>query len=107
MSEENGLSLAREIAEIFYNVFNKIVIREQADKKYMNQTILGVRFRAFIAVLEAFRLSFLEIYRFLALCIANHRQVNHGENKAKTIEKLSRSMTSEMVTKATKAYWNL
>jgi hypothetical protein len=98
--EENKELLYNEIANIFRDVMKEIFKRENNEDSYMKQTILGTRFRAFWAILTAFKHSFNRMYKVLALAIAVHRNDNHEEDKSKTISKLTRSMSGEDITKA-------
>lgn len=112
MSETNGLSLCLFLVDIFKKhaeaVFKKEYELDGKDgkKNYMPQTIFGCRVRAFIGILEIMRLAFPEMYKVLALSIACHRQKTHGEDKSKTITKISRSLSAQTVEKVTtSSFW--
>lgn len=75
------------------NEFKKsltVVFEKEAndDLNYMNQSILGCRWRAFWGIVVAVKNS--KIISILALSIAVHRKEHHKENKSRVIKKLSR-----------------
>lgn len=105
MEEKDHMLLCEGIINIFGDALRSIFKREACDKKYMRQTILGSRFRAFVAILTAVVQSFGSMVKVLALAIAKHRFEHHNEKTIKTQESLKRSMTSSEIETATQAGW--
>lgn len=106
MEEKDHMILCEGIINIFGDALRGIFKREAVEKKYMRQTILGSRFRAFVAILVAVLKSSKPMYRVLALAIAKHRFEHHNEKTIRTQESLKRSMTSSEIEKATTRGWN-
>ena len=105
MSETNGLTLCREIAEIFYKALESIFIREYEDDNYMKQTILGSKWRAFWAIVVAVKNSFKPMVKVLALAIATHRLEVHADSNESEVEKLTESATDEEIEMGTRGFW--
>ena len=91
-------TLVEEFKRSLTQVFNK----ELVDKNYMKQTVLGCRWRAFWGITVAVYKS--DMVKILALAIAEHRQKEHGENKTRTINTLSRSVSSS--SSRSTNFWN-
>ena len=105
MENKDHMILCEEIIKIFAAAMRKIFSRENSEDKYMKQTFLGCRFRAFVAIAAAVKESFKPMYKILALAIAKHRTEKHGDSKEKTIATLSRSMTTSEIKAATNSGW--
>jgi len=105
------MTLIQTIVAIFERELTVVFKREAEDKTYMNQSVLGCRWRAFWGILVAINKSFPEMVKTLALSIALHRTKHHGDNKTKTIRTLSRSLGDEKTEKATGAstmsFWTI
>ena len=105
------MTLIQTIVSIFEKELTAVFKREAEDKSYMNQSILGCRWRAFWGIFVAINKSFPEMVKTLALSIAIHRTKEHGDDKTRTIKSLSRSLGDEKTEKIkgaeTRAYWSL
>ena len=104
--EDKSISLQDELVKIFAKAVKDVFDREKNDSKYMNQTFLGVRYRAYKGIKAIVKKAFKDMYKLLALSIASHRTKEHGEDKTWTIKTLSRSMSAEAVSVGTRSYWN-
>lgn len=102
---DNNIDLCEKIINIFGEALREIFIKEAINPKYMKQTILGSRFRSFVAILTAALKSFKRMYKVLALAIAKHREESHNENTEKTQVSLTRSMSEDDIKTATAAGW--
>ena len=91
------MNLIDQLTEVFRKALTAVFKREAEDKKYMNQSILGCRWRAFWGILVAIHKSFSSMVKILALAIAKHRVMKHGDNKSRTITSLTRSMSDEQI----------
>lgn len=94
--------LEEEIAKVF---------EKEADPKlnYMNQSVLGCRWRAFWGVFVMLKNAFPRLFKLLWYKIAEHRYKVHGDNKIESMNKAYRGMSSEdkELSKAeTQAYWS-
>lgn len=85
----------------------KVFTREDQDPRYMNQTVLGCRWRAFWGILVIFKNSLKRCVNILAYAIAKHRVEKHGEDKkVKTMITLQSQMSGEDLEKASSRGWN-
>ena len=102
------MNLIDQLVNIFKGALTTVFEQEATDSKYMNQSILGCRWRAFWGIMEACRKSIIPITKVLALSIAKHREEEHGEDKSRTISSLTRSMTDEQIkaSEAKAGYWS-
>ena len=101
------MNLIDELVLAFKTALTEVFTLEaDKTKNYMNQSILGCRWRAFWGIFVAVKKS--NIINILALSIAKHRQEKHGENKTRTIKNISRSMTDEQIKASTSksSFWN-
>lgn len=103
------MNLIDSIVEIFRESLTTVFKREANEEKYMRQTILGTRWRAFWGIFVAVVNAFKPMVRALAYAIAKHRQEAHNEDKTRTLKSISRSMSNEELEKAaeTQAYWSV
>jgi len=95
--------------KVFERELTAVFKREATDPKYMNQTILGCRWRAFWGIVVAYHKALPEMVQTLALSIALHRTEKHGDNKTRTIKSLSRSLGDEKTAEIAQAktdWWN-
>lgn len=99
------MNLIDELVLAFKTALTEVFTLEaDKTKNYMNQTILGCRWRAFWGIFVAVKKS--NIINILALSIAKHRQENHNEDKTRTIKSISRSLTNEQIKASTaKSGW--
>jgi len=103
------MSLIDQIVDVFRIKLTEVFTREaDPTKNYMNQTILGCRWRAFWGITVAIHKSFWIMVKILALAIAKHREAKHGENKTRTITSLKRGMSNEQIeaSEGVNVYWN-
>lgn len=103
------MTLIEAIVEEFKEALTEVFKREAEDEKYMKQTILGCRWRAFWGIFVACKKSIIPMTKILALSIAKHREEEpHNEDKSKTISSLTRSMTDEQIEKSggKVSWWN-
>jgi len=102
------MNLIDELVLAFKTALTEVFeLEADKTKNYMNQSILGCRWRAFWGIFVAVKKS--NIINILALSIAEHRQREHNENKTRTIKSISRSLTSEQIkaSKASTGWWGL
>ena len=102
------MNLVDQLVNIFKGALTAVFEREATDSKYMNQSVLGCRWRAFWGIMEACRKSIKPMTKVLALSIAKHREKKHGEDKSRTISSLTRSMTDEQIKASTSesSFWD-
>lgn len=85
----------------------KVFTREEKDPKYMRQSFLGCRWRAFKGILVIFKKSLKRCVNILAYAIAKHRVEKHGEDKkVKTMITLQSKMSGDDFEKASTRGWN-
>lgn len=101
------MTLKESIVAEFMKGLTEVFEKEKNSKYYMNQTILGCRWRAFWGVVVACISAIPDMTKILAMSIAKHRESDHGEDKSRTIRSLTRSMSDEQIKASTSSsFWN-
>ena len=102
--KKEWLELCNGIVEVFRSNLQDIFQKEEDDDNYMKQTILGSKFRAFVAVWTCFLDTQKSMINILALAIAKHRVEVHEES-SKEVEKLEEVVSDEESEVATRGFW--
>ena len=102
--KKEWLELCNGIVDVFRSRMEEIFQKEEDDDTYMNQTILGSKFRAFIAVWTCFLDTQKSMVNILALAIAKHRVEVHEES-SKEVDKLEEVVSNEEEEIASRGIW--
>ena len=96
------MQLYEELGAEFTKSLESVFEREAKEPKYLKQTILGCRWRAFKGLTIAFVKALPVMVNMGGLAIAKHRQgYPHGEDRRNYIEKLSKKLTGDQIERAT------
>lgn len=103
------MTIIDSFLQILKEEIEKVFKREAEDSKYMNQTILGCRWRAFWGVFAMLWNSFPRLFKLLWFKIAEHRYKVHHDDKITSMNKAYRSMSvedKELSKAETQAFWS-
>jgi hypothetical protein len=102
------MNLIDQIVAVFKEALTAVFKREAEEKNYMKQSIFGCRWRAFWGITVAFIKSIKAMRNILAMAIAKHRTLKHGDDKTRTIRSLTRSMSDEQIkaSEGTNSWWD-
>ena len=94
------MKLYEELGQEFTDSLKSVFEREAKEPKYLRQTILGCRWRAFKGLTIAFVKALPIMVNMGGFAIARHREVEHKEDKTKTIKSIMGKLTGEQIERA-------
>lgn len=96
------MALAENLAEIFKNEFEKVLIKENSEEKFLPQEDFDSceeRAKAGIDI------AIEPVIKTLALAICNHREACHNEDMTAESELLEKELTDEQIKIASEPGW--
>jgi len=91
------MALVKLLSAEFEKSLTAVFEREQQEPKYLKQTVLGCRWRAFKGLTIAFLKCLPTMVNLGAYAIAKHRQEEHGEDKTTTIRSIAKKLTGDKI----------
>lgn len=86
------MGLVDVLVEVFKKNLLAVIEKEKNKKRFLRQTVLGCRFRAFCGFLITFKIALPEMVSIGSYAIAMHRMEKHDEDRLKTVAREAKKM---------------